>query len=128
MHGMHGGPEQEDSGDPLASALRALPQVQRLLETPEAAALLARLPRPAVVDALRAAVDAARADLQAGIGGPPSPASIVARAAQMLDSADPPGLRRVLNATGIVLHTNLGRSPIAEEAAQAAYEAARLAK
>jgi len=120
---MHGGPEQEDSGDPLASALRALPQVQRLLETPEAAALLARLPRPAVVDALRAAVDAARADLQAGIGGPPSPASIVARAAQMLDSADPPGLRRVLNATGIVLHTNLGRAPLAAEALQAIAEA-----
>jgi L-seryl-tRNA(Ser) seleniumtransferase len=36
-----------------------------------------------------------------------------------------PKLRTVINATGIVLHTNLGRSPIAEEAAKAAYEAAR---
>src|SRR5271165_7036224 len=98
MHGMHGGPEQEASGDALASALRALPQVQRLLETAEAAAVLARLPRPAVVDALRAALDAARADLRAGIGSPPSPASIVACAEQMLASAESPGLLRVLNA------------------------------
>ena len=51
----------------------------------------------------------------------PSPRRVAAR----VEAAAAPRLRPVINATGIVLHTNLGRSPIAEAAARAAYEAAR---
>src|SRR5207245_1953780 len=51
--------------------------------------------------------------------------TVSARVAARLSRELRPKLRPVINATGIVLHTNLGRAPIAEEAAQAAYEAAR---
>src|SRR5206468_3223114 len=51
--------------------------------------------------------------------------AIVARLTARVEARSAPLLRPVINATGIVLHTNLGRSPIAEVAAQAAYEAAR---
>src|SRR5207244_12780306 len=47
------------------------------------------------------------------------------RARRCLAVAIPPRLRPGINATGIVLHTNLGRAPVAEEAARAAYDAAR---
>jgi L-seryl-tRNA(Ser) seleniumtransferase len=106
------------------AALRMLPQVQRLMERPEAAALLGDASRSAVVAALRDALAAVRAELLAG-GAPPVPAEIVARAAAVLDAQARPALRRVVNATGIVLHTNLGRAPLAPEAVAAAVEAAR---
>src|SRR5262249_1363106 len=51
--------------------------------------------------------------------------AVAARVAERLGRELRPKLRPVINATGIVLHTNLGRAPVAEEAAQAAYEAAR---
>src|SRR5262249_25318833 len=51
--------------------------------------------------------------------------AITERVAVRVEAAAAPMLRAVINATGIVLHTNLGRSPIAEPAARAAYDAAR---
>ena len=50
--------------------------------------------------------------------------AVAARAAGRLEREQRPKLRRVINATGVVLHTNLGRAPMADEAARAAYEAA----
>jgi L-seryl-tRNA(Ser) seleniumtransferase len=101
--------------------LRALPQVQRLLETPEAAALMRDASREAVVDALRRALAAARADT----APVPDAPTLLARAAQLLQESRRPHLRRVINATGIVLHTNLGRAPLASAAIDAVVEAAR---
>ena len=49
--------------------------------------------------------------------------AIVDRVVQRVAHDDRPKLTRVINATGIVLHTNLGRAPLAEDAARAAYEA-----
>jgi L-seryl-tRNA(Ser) seleniumtransferase len=86
---------------------RALPAMHRLLDLPEAAALLARHPRAAVVAALRAELAALR-DSGAGF----SAARAFAAAAAALQAAARPGLRRVINATGVVLHTNLGRAPL----------------
>jgi L-seryl-tRNA(Ser) seleniumtransferase len=104
-----------------AAFLRQIPQVQKLLEHPGAAALLERLPREAVVGALRRALEAARAELMQGADVASDSASLVARAAASLDA---PGLVRVINAAGIVLHTNLGRAPLAPEAVAAMAEAA----
>ena len=106
--------------------LRSLPQVQRLLEMPGAAPLLATASRPAVVAALRAALAECRAELLApdGPASLPTPAEILARAAAALRSGEQPVLRRVINATGIVLHTSLGRAPLAPEAVAAVAEVA----
>ncbi|HUO55477.1 MAG TPA: L-seryl-tRNA(Sec) selenium transferase [Rhodoblastus sp.] len=111
------------SGTPQhAHALRNLPQVQRLLERPETASLLMRAPRQHVVAALRLALDAARKELLAG-EATPDPATLVSQAAILLDAAQNRGLARVINATGIVLHTNLGRAPLARAAREAMIEA-----
>ena len=109
---------------PAAEKLRALPQVQRLLEHPDAQALTARFPRAAVITAVRAALDVARTALRHADALPPSPAALLSHAAAALQAGEPGGLRRVINATGIILHTNLGRAPLAAEAVAAVVQAA----
>jgi len=106
---------------PNAAKLRALPQVQVLLETPCAISLLARYGRPGVRAALRAALDDARAAILQGAPGDTSEQALLDHAAQSLDRS--PRLARVINASGIVLHTNLGRAPLAAEALDAAMQA-----
>ncbi|HUR54997.1 MAG TPA: L-seryl-tRNA(Sec) selenium transferase, partial [Gemmataceae bacterium] len=101
--------------------LRNLPSVAKLLETPALTAARARHPHDAIADAVRLALDAIRS---AG-GTPLTPDQLAARIAAQLDLDAAPKFRRVINATGIVLHTNLGRSPLSEEAARAAHDAAR---
>jgi L-seryl-tRNA(Ser) seleniumtransferase len=89
--------------------LRALPSVDALLRTDGAGELIQRHGRPAAVAALRTVLDEARAD-----GKPRTAAELLARAAALLDAA--PSLRPVLNATGVIVHTNLGRAPLAPAA------------
>ncbi len=76
---------------------------------------------PLAVDAARAVIDRARAEIQAG----GDPGDLAARLRDELADARQPRLRRVLNATGIVVHTNLGRAPLAEEALARVVEAGR---
>jgi L-seryl-tRNA(Ser) seleniumtransferase len=80
-----------------------------------------------VVAAIRRELDECRRRLGAGqdLDGTMSAEAVAQRALNRLHEELRPRLRPVINATGIVLHTNLGRAPIAEEAARAAYEAAR---
>ena len=108
-------------------ALRSVPAVGRLLAAPEAAGLLAQYPRPSVTEALRQAVDATRALVLSGSGSPDevSATVIVARARALLERSQRPSLRPVINATGVVIHTGLGRSVLSERAARAVYDVAR---
>ena len=76
---------------------------------------------PLAVDAARAVIDRAREEIQAGA----DPGDLAARLGVELADARRPRLRRVLNATGVVVHTNLGRAPLAEEAVDRVAEAAR---
>lgn len=96
-------------------ALAGLPSMTRLLESDAAAALVARHGRGAVVDALRAVLAAARSAVADG-GGAPDAATVLADAQDLLARAEARGVRRVINATGVVLHTNLGRAPLSEDA------------
>jgi len=88
--------------------LRQLPSVDALLRSPELVALAAARGRMPVRDAVRAALNEARN------GGPAGSADLVARAAELLSR--PPSLRPVLNATGVIVHTNLGRAPLPDRA------------
>ncbi|HEU5214420.1 MAG TPA: L-seryl-tRNA(Sec) selenium transferase [Gaiellaceae bacterium] len=76
---------------------------------------------PLAVDAARAVIDRAREEIRAGA----DPGDLAARLREELADARQPRLRRVLNATGIVVHTNLGRAPLAEEALARVVEAGR---
>jgi L-seryl-tRNA(Ser) seleniumtransferase len=89
---------------------RALPSVDRLLQDPEVADLLERLPRAVVLDAVRESLAAARTR-RAG-----APESWGAEVRERLAARSRHSLRPVLNATGVVLHTNLGRAPLAPAA------------
>ncbi len=110
------------NGDTSKQRLRELPSVDEVLCRPTVQDLLGAHPRAAVVRAVRGAIDAARQALLAGGGDPQVSDAAVADA---LRAGRRPGLRRVINATGVVLHTNLGRAPLADEAQQAALEIAR---
>ena len=87
--------------------LRELPAVHEVLE--QVTSSLARFPRALVVSEVRRAIDAARAQILAGNAAVPAIAARVERALALLER---PSLRRVINATGVVLHTNLGRAPL----------------
>src|SRR6059058_182351 len=76
---------------------------------------------PLAVDAARAVIERARDEIRAG----GDPGDLAARLREELVDARRPRLRRVINATGIVVHTNLGRAPLADEAVERVAEVAR---
>ena len=99
--------------------------MQRLLERAEAAGLFAAFGQAAATAAARIVVEDARTALRADpMAAPPGEAVLAQRLDAHLRAAARPRLRRVVNATGVVLHTNLGRAPMARAAAEAAAEAA----
>jgi len=104
--------------------LRALPSVEALLQHPSLANGGRELPRSLLVEAARAELADVRAHIKKEGGSPPSADDLAARIARRVEAAQQPDLRRVLNATGIVLHTNLGRAPLAEAARDAVARAA----
>jgi L-seryl-tRNA(Ser) seleniumtransferase len=97
-----------------------LPAVDRVLRTDSAVTLIARYGRPLVLAAVRAVLAEYR---RCSVGA--SMASIVERSAASLARDMRPSQRRVFNLTGTVLHTNLGRAPLPEEAIAAAAEVMR---
>jgi L-seryl-tRNA(Ser) seleniumtransferase len=104
-----------------ANRLRDLPAVDALLAAPQVAALAETHGRPLVVACARRALDRAREEIRAG-GEPADPAELVAAEVR---AALAPSLRRVLNATGVIVHTNLGRAPLPAAALDRAVEAGR---
>ncbi|MBV9944340.1 MAG: L-seryl-tRNA(Sec) selenium transferase [Solirubrobacterales bacterium] len=92
-----------------AAALRSLPAVHEL-----AAALDA--PHRLAVAAARRAIDEQREAVRSGA---PANGDLLPRARELLAELERPGLRQVLNATGVILHTNLGRAPLAPSAREA---------
>jgi L-seryl-tRNA(Ser) seleniumtransferase len=92
--------------------LRDLPSVDELAR---------RADDPLAVDAARTVLDRAREEIRAGA----DPGDLAARLHDELAAARAPSLRRVLNATGVIVHTNLGRAPLAAEALAQVVETAR---
>jgi L-seryl-tRNA(Ser) seleniumtransferase len=87
--------------------LRDLPAVHQILEG--LAPALRRFPRELVVGEIRRALNDARSAIHSG---QPNGPAIESRVEQALARLEQPSLRRVINATGVVLHTNLGRAPL----------------
>jgi L-seryl-tRNA(Ser) seleniumtransferase len=110
-----------------ANPYRHLPAVNDVLDAPAIQALCDSRGHALTVAAIHDELDDLRQRIRRGeaLDGAVSVDSVVTCVVERLGRELRPKLRSVINATGIVLHTNLGRAPVAEEAAKAAYEAAR---
>ncbi len=104
--------------------LRALPSVDQVLRIAGGQETVAAFGHEQAIAAIRQALDEARQVVRAG-GALPDAATVAARAAEALAAGSRPSARPVLNLTGTVLHTNLGRALLAETAVEAAVEAMR---
>ena len=104
--------------------LRSLPSVDRVLSQPALSEALERWPRPQIVEAVRAELDIARSLLTNGREVSSAAGEIAESAERALNNRLQPSLRRIINATGVVIHTNLGRAPVSDAAARAMSEAA----
>ena len=102
-----------------SNPLRELPSVDELLGRKELEELVERHGRTLVLAAARAALARAREDIRAGFPA----GDLVEGTSRELEARLRPSLRRVLNATGVVVHTNLGRAPLADAALERVREA-----
>ena len=115
----------ESTRSNVEPALRRIPSVDELLGGPEAQALLAVYPRWVVLEAIREVLAARRKQILSGALSPEAAEALVAArpigrtVAAVAERKSCPSLTPVLNATGVILHTNLGRAPLAERALQA---------
>jgi L-seryl-tRNA(Ser) seleniumtransferase len=99
-------------------SLRDLPSVDGLLGLESAAALIEKIGRPLSLQALRSQLELERQAIRAGSTNP-TPDQIVERARQLASAWLMASLRPVINATGVIIHTNLGRAPLSRAAQQA---------
>lgn len=99
-------------------SLRDLPSVDQLLHSEESSPLLQRFGRPLTTQALRHELERARGRIRRG---DPSPSNhgLITSALQTLELWTRPHLKPVINATGVVLHTNLGRAPLSRASIEA---------
>jgi len=107
--------QQRMSSEPKRSLLRLIPPITRLLKTPAVAGWLKAHPAALVTDCLRRAVASVRQQVLADATGGCQPEqvtadAVLAHAAELLAQATTPHLRAAINATGIILHTGLGRA------------------
>lgn len=108
--------------------LRSLPKIDEVLMDEGISALMERIPRETVVDAVRDSVETIRADILAGKITEPSEMkldTIIDRINHTANKMDIKSLRPVINATGVVLHTNLGRANLSDKAVEQVVSAAR---
>ena len=94
--------------------LRQLPSVDALLQNHTVSALALRYSHALVVESARAALDAARQTILSGSDAP-MPALLIDDVRVRVEHAVQPSLVPVINATGVIIHTNLGRAPLSEE-------------
>jgi L-seryl-tRNA(Ser) seleniumtransferase len=95
-----------------SAALRRLPSVDVLVREVTARPQARDIPRPRLTAIVREVLDSERKRVGAGPGLPGEPAVLVARVLDVIGRTGAFSLRSVINATGVVLHTNLGRAPL----------------
>jgi len=97
---------------------RLLPSVDELLHSASGQQLVQRFSRPMTLEAVRDSISHARTQIRQGASCPSSD-EILTVAEHILDVSQRPNLQPVINATGVIINTNLGRSPLSQEALQA---------
>ncbi len=100
--------------------LRKIPKVDAVIDNPGFRSLQARFPESVLKEVLREYLDCLRSEIKANrTGSVPAVDEIVREVARRAQALVEPGLKRVINATGVIIHTNLGRSTLAKEAVEA---------
>lgn len=110
----------------MKELLRSLPKVDDLLRSPELADVCREFGERTVTDCIRAEVNTLRQKiLDEKIHTLPDREDLLQTILRRIQHASLPSFRAVINGTGILLHTNLGRACLSEKAARAVYDAAR---
>ncbi len=121
--------QKQETTDPAADdrqhALRSIPKVDECLLALQDIAELASVPLSVVKAAVREVLDEVRQVILAGDGGPENLQSdrLLARFRDRIRLKDRPRFRRVINATGVIIHTNLGRSILPRTTMESLFEA-----
>ena len=108
----------------MTSTYRLLPSVERLLSNQRIAPLIETHSRRVILDLIRQELDGARVDIESG-GSAPDLTEIIEAVTRCADALTRDWPRHVINATGVVLHTNLGRAPLSAAAMKAMQRAAQ---
>jgi len=108
----------------MENKLRRLPSVDKLLGEEKIKALNTVFPQDLLVDFIRESLNCYRTEISRG-QDPPSIEEIIEDITARSESLSKPGLHPIINATGVVLHTNLGRAPLSEETIAAMEKASR---
>ena len=103
--------EREESRDPVNGLYRGIPQVEKLLEDPRMAGWCAVVSRPLVARIVSEILDAARKGIRE-TGTPTEAADLLRAAEEECRRLSARRIRKVINGTGIILHTNMGRAPL----------------
>ena len=108
----------------MSSVLRNIPSVNELLDSPPLQRLIERANRTVVVSGVRDFLENLRGEVQAATADihVPTAVEMAEKIAEWIQREEEPPLRPVINATGILLHTGLGRAPLADEAIRALVE------
>ena len=112
-----------ENGPMTSDRRRSLPRVDALLEHPQLVRCALEWGHDQVVREVRRVLDAAR-DMTGTAGTAPASHDLAERAARELDARAARRIRAVINATGVILHTNLGRAPLSAAACDAVLAAA----
>lgn len=108
----------------MTTAYRLLPSVERLLSDESIALLIEEHSRPVVLELVRRELDQARSSIKSGNSAPRQD-EIIAAVSERAESLTGDWPRHVINATGVLLHTNLGRAPLSVDAIAAMQRAAQ---
>ncbi|MFP6693579.1 MAG: hypothetical protein VB875_11200, partial [Pirellulales bacterium] len=110
----------------MSNVLRRIPSVTELLESKPLKPLVERLSHNVVVSRVRSVLDDLRSNVRdSSDDGLPGVTELAERIARRIMIDETPKLRPVINATGILLHTGLGRAPLAEAAIEEMIKVAR---
>lgn len=109
----------------VANLLRQIPKVDDILRELETLGYLKGHPRALVVNVIRHTLEEIRKEIKSGLLSQVEKTTVLERVKTSLRTKASPSLKRVINATGVILHTNLGRAPLSEQAIQRLIEVGR---